>query len=255
MEKKKNSSAKKTRKEKVEKEKVCEIFEVEKDGKEKEIKTCGIEEEKNPSKEQLEKEKKIFIGVGIAMLCFILMFAAVYFIIYLTNHFEVGGVNFEIDKTDLQGQTIYKTSIPGTIYNGTFILGGTIGTRADYNFYFRTDPRILEKDISFDGVLNIEGNMVLNMTQDFNCDGKGIIAIANLLNVYKAIGTKVIKDENATCDPNGRYIFLKIQEGNQTSINQFGPTCYDINVNNCEILPATERYLLETLIDVNQKVK
>ncbi|VVB82066.1 Uncharacterised protein [uncultured archaeon] len=239
MEKKKNSFRKDAKKEK---EEVCETFEIEKNGKQEVVKACGIEEEKAPTEAQLKKEKKIFIGVGITMIGFILMFAGVFFVIYLNNHFQVDGVSFEIVKQGGQ-LTLYKTFVP-VMYQGKL---------ADYNFYFRTDPRKLT-DISFNGVLNMQTNMVLNMTQDFNCDGDGVIAIANLLNVYNVIGTKVMKDDNASCDANGRYMFVKILEGNQTEIKQFGSSCYNIYVKNCDILPSTERYLLETLIGINKKI-
>jgi hypothetical protein len=240
MEKRKKAIGKDTKKEK---EEVCEIFDVEKNGKEEVVKACGVvEEEKAPSNEQLKKEKKIFIWIAVIMISFILMFAGVFFAIYLNNHFQVDGVNFEIVKQGGQ-LTLYKTFVP-IMYQGKL---------ADYNFYFRTDPRELT-NIPFDGILDIQTNMVLNMTQNFNCDGDGVIAIANLLNVYNVVGTKVMKDENASCDAAGRYMFVKIQEGNQTEIKQFGPSCYNLYVKNCEILPSTERYLLETLIDMNKKI-
>lgn len=236
---KKISSAKKD-KEKPTKEEVCETFEIEKDGKEKTVTACGIEEEKAPTEEQLKKEKKIFVGIGLVLLGFILMFGAVYLIIYLTNHFQVEGVNFEMIK---QGQlTLYKTVLP-VVYQGKL---------ADYNVYFRTDPRKLV-NVLFDGTFSQKTNIVLNMTQNFNCDGDGVISIANLLNVEGVVGAKVIKDENASCDLNGRYTFLKILEGNETKIEQFGPSCYNVYVNGCEILPATEKYLLETIAAAYKK--
>jgi hypothetical protein len=96
------------------------------------------------------------------------------------------------------------------------------------------------------------------MTNSFNCDGDGVIGIANVLNLYKIIGTQVIKDENASCDDLlGRYMFLNIKEGNETKINDYGlkGACYNIEVKGCDILPATERFMLETLIKVNKVVK
>ncbi|VVB83346.1 Uncharacterised protein [uncultured archaeon] len=227
------------------KEEVCEIFDVEKNGKETEIKSCGMEEEKIESPGQVDKEKKIFLKLAIIMIGLFLFFVAFYLMSYYSMHFDYKGVKFEVTK---MGQlTLYKTSLPVTTSDGK---------RADYNFYLRNDPRKLEA-IQFDGQINLSPNMVLNMTNNFNCNGDGMIAIANIQNLYNLIGTKMIKDENATCDLEGRYMFLRIRDGNKTGIMEYGIKggCYNIDINNCEILPATEKFMLETLITVNAKLK
>jgi hypothetical protein len=245
--KKSNSKKEKVKKEfpkeKVVKEEVCEVFNVEKNGKEETIKSCGVEEEKPASLEQMKKEKKIFLNVGLVLLGLVLMFAAFLFFVSLTNHFEVNGVKFTIDKNTIVGVTLYKTSLPVSIN----------GTRADYNFWLRTDPRKVS-NINFSGNLVFQKNMVINTTDSLNCNGDGIIATANILNLYKILGIQVMKDENASCDSQGRYMYVNIQKGNQTKVEQFGPECYNIEVTNCEVLPATERFMLETFTDVNQKL-
>ncbi len=235
---------KKTRKKKVESEKVSEIFEVEKNGEEKVIETHATEkvEEKPASQEQIKKENKIFRNIVIVMIGFVLMFFVVYMIINSLKHFEVNGVNFEIVK---EGRlTLYKTFIP-VIYNGS---------AASYNFYLRNDPRTLKSRVNFSGELIIKENAVLNQTEDFNCNGDGMIAIANVLQLYDIIEVDVIKDGNASCDSAGRYMFLNIQRGNETRIEKFGPSCYNIYINNCEILEGTERFMLETFVEVKQAI-
>jgi hypothetical protein len=225
------------------KEEVCEIFNVEKNGKEETIKSCGVEEVKSPSPEQIKKEKKIFLTIFLVMFGLVLMFLAFLLIVYLTNSFEVNGVKFSVDKNEVVGMTLYKTSLP-VMYNET---------KATYNFWLRTNPRKLN-NINFNGSLILLPNMVINTTDSLNCNGDGIIATANVLNLYNVIGIKVIKDENASCDPQGRYMFLNIQKGNETKVEQFGAECYNIYVNNCEVLPATERFMLETFSYVNKKL-
>ncbi|MEK6827403.1 MAG: hypothetical protein AABX99_02885 [Nanoarchaeota archaeon] len=229
----------------VEKKEVCEIFSVEKNGKEETVQSCGVESEKPASSEQLNKEKKIFLKLAIILGGLVLFFAMFYLMSYYSMHFDYRGVKFEVTK---MGQlTLYKTSLPVTTSDGK---------RADYNFYLRNDPRKLE-EIKFDGQISLSPNMVLNMTNSFNCNGDGMIAIANLQNLYNLIGTKMIRDENATCDLEGRYMFLRIRDGNKTGIMESGVKggCYDLDVNNCEILPATEKFMIETLIEVNAKLK
>jgi hypothetical protein len=242
MEKVKKEKSKKTPK-----ENISEIFEVEKGGEEKIIQTHSVEktEETTPPESQIKKEKKIFTSIIFVMLGLVFIFLATYMLIYYTKNFEYNGIRFYIDKEDLAGVTLYKTSLPVTIENGT---------KGNYNFYLRKDPRTL-KDVTFEGDLIIKKNMVINMTNNFNCDGNGIIAIANLVNLYSIMGANVMKDENATCDSQGRYMFLKIDGGNQTKIEQFGPSCYNMYINNCEILEGTEKFMIETFSEIKKVMK
>ena len=118
---------------------------------------------------------------------------------------------------------------------------------ADYNFYIRNDPRKLE-EVPFEGDLHILDLMVFNTTEDFNCDGDGVIGVANLVKLYQFLETKIMRDENATCDSQGRYMFLNIQPGEETKVTKVGPSCYNLEVNDCEILEVTERFMIETFV-------
>ena len=66
------------------------------------------------------------------------------------------------------------------------------------------------------------------------------------------VGTKVIRDENATCDSEGRYMYINLKSGDKTKIEQSGNACYDILINNCEILEGTERFMVETFAKLNE---
>mgnify|MGYP000259427762 CR=1 FL=1 len=61
-----------------------------------------------------------------------------------------------------------------------------------YNIYIRKDPRKLA-EIPFEGDLVLKKNMVINMTEEFRCEGYGIIAVANVINLYEAIGVDVMQ--------------------------------------------------------------
>ena len=147
--------------------------------------------------------------------------------------FEYKDLNFEIVQ---EGDIIfYRTSLP-TMYQGQL---------TEYSFYLRNDARKL--NVPFNGNLDLKSDAVLNMESDFNCEGKGIIAIANLLKLYQFIGINIIADENATCDSEARYTFIQILGGPETKIEQTGQSCYDIYINDCGILEGTERLMIETL--------
>ena len=229
---------KKVAKKKTKKSKVKEIFEVEKKGEEKIVEKKGAEEilisKKDQNKQQNKQLKYVLILIGFA---FFLVFVFS-LVSYLRTNFEYEGVEFNVVK---EGEiTFYHTSLPVIYQNQKNV----------YNFYIRKDPRKL-KDISFEGDLFFTPNMVINFTEEFNCDGDGVIAVANLVNLYGIAGTKVIKDENASCDEQGRYMFVRLQSGNKTEIKQFGPACYNLYVKDCEILEATERFMLETFVKLD----
>jgi len=245
------------RKAKQSKEEVCEIFEIEKDGKEKVVKSCGVEKEKPATEGQLKKEKKIFAGILIVMGACVLFFLAFWAITYFSNHFEIEGVKFEVDKTSVRGRTLYKTSLPGIINkSGSFVIGNyKTGQKADYNIYFRKDPRQLQEMSFYGGIKQIKWENVINMTDSFNCNGDGVIAIANLLKLHEVMGANIIQDANASCDYQGKYGWIGIQEGNETLVDRFGPACYTLYVNDCEILKVTEKFMLEVLIKANKKLE
>ena len=207
----------------------------------KQIKKKRTKEKQIRKKEQITSENKIlknfFMWVGIIIIVSLLIFL----FINQTKNFEYEGVKFKLVREgDL---LLYRTSLP-VIYQGEKI---------PYNFYLRNDPRKL-KDIPFDEGFNLKENLVINSTESFNCDGDGIIAIANLVNLYRISGIEMIRDENATCDSEGRFAFIQLQAGNETSIEKFGPACYNVNINNCEILKALERLMIESFVELNKLI-
>ena len=195
------------------------------------------------SKEELEKQnrmlKNIFVGLGV----FVFVIIIVALSINSVRHFEYEGLKFNVVK---EGELIF--------YNAVFPIYHRITGKhiVDYNVYLRNDPRKLE-DIPFDGEVILKEDAVINSTKDFNCDGDGIIAIGNLVQVLGTFGTEVISDPEAGCDAiKGRYVFIKIREGEETSIEQWAPTCYNLYVNDCEILEVTEKFIVELLVKARQ---
>jgi len=233
---------------KTKRKKIYEIFKIEKKKKskkagkdskkpkEKIIKAQGTEEQKIATKDQIKHQNKLLrnflIVIGILTLIFILIILS----INSMRNFEYRGIKFDIMQ---EGKvTFYHTSFP-IFYNYQ---------KTIYNVYLRNDPRKLE-DVAFEGNLNLLEMIVMNNTENFVCEGDGGIAIYNFQQILRIFGISLMKDPEADCDPEGRYVFIKIQPGDTTSIEQTGPYCYNLNVNNCEILKVTERFLVETLIE------
>ncbi|VVB79753.1 Uncharacterised protein [uncultured archaeon] len=234
---------KKKRTEKKDTEKVTEVFDIKKGEKEEEIVVEG--KEKVPSGIEEKKDynkvlKNILIGVGF----FIIAFIAVILLAEASKHFTYEGLEFE--KVKAGEITFYKTQFP-TYINGEW---------KNFNLYVRTNPKDLDK-IPFEGErINLKDVLVLNVTDDFQCGGAGVISIANLAQFLQdGLAVDVVQDKNATCDPQGRYIFLEIDPSNETKIVQNSQNCYTIHISNCEILEGTEKFIVEDLIELKAEAK
>ena len=192
------------------------------------------------SKKELKVQNKILRNVFIGLGVFVSVIIIVALSINSMKHFEYEGVDFNVIK---EGDLIF--------YNAVFPLHSITGKHiADYNVYLRNNPFEL-KEVTFDGEVVLREDAVVNMTKNFNCEGDGIIAIANLVQVLEKFGTKAIKDPEAGCDIKGAYTFIQIREGDETSIESFGPpeaSCYNFYVKDCEILEVTEKFIVNLLV-------
>ena len=196
--------------------------------------------EGKPNKAQTERERKqlrnVLLGLGIFVILIIL---AVFFIKSIKS-FEYKETKFDIVR---EGDLI--------LYNTKVALFNEKGEHyQNYNFFLRNDPR--KSKVNFNGELELKKLVVINSEEEFNCDGDGIIAVLNLRQLYEILGAKVVKDENATCDSEGKYMYINLKEGKETRIEQTGTACYDILINNCEILEGTEKFMVETFAEVNE---
>ena len=201
------------------------------------------ESEMNKSSKDLKQLKNVFFVVGFL----VLIFVGVFLFINSVRHFTYEGVDFNVIK---EGELIfYQTSLPVKV---TDRMTGEV-VRNDYNFYFRNDPRKL-KDIIFDGKINIKKSMIMNFTENFNCNGYGIIAVANMMNLFGILKINAEINNSLGCNKESQYTFIRLQSGNETGIEQVHTNCYDFTINNCEVLEVTEKYLIEMLIKLNQKI-
>ena len=228
------------KKKKTKKERVKEFFTITKKGKEKTITKKGTEEIPVSKKGQIEHQNKVLrnflIGIGI----FIIILIAFVLSIKSLTKFEYQNLDFEMVKE--YNILFYKTTL-------SFFLPET-NQNIKHSFFLRKDPRKLE-EIPFKGEFILLNNIVLNSTEDFICEGDGAISVGNLLNLQIS-GMKIFKDPNLSCSEQGLYTYLNILPGNETKIEQFGYSCYNLYVNNCEILDVTERIMVETLVELQK---
>lgn len=207
-----------------------------------------------PKKKVEEKEKpsdfnKTLRNILVISAFIILIIGVSVFWNSTARGFEYQGVDYKVvefcDSGPASCLITYNTKLPVTYE----------GQKANYNFYLRNDPRKLEKEVPFNGNLTLRDNLQLDITYGKTCNGYSNIAIQNLATLIDVSGINITEEgENATCDVLGKDMFILIQEGNETSIEQIGPACYTININQCEILEGTERFMNEMFVYLNENI-
>ena len=210
-------------------------------------------EEKPVSKKQIKSENKILRNFLIILGFFVILILIIIFMVSSAGEFEYRGVDFQVEKFCDAGPclTVYRTAFPVLIEGEDISVVDDSRKNANYNIYIRNDPRQLEREVPFNGELNLRNLVVINQTKDFHCEGYGAIAIDNFLK-QRIFNMEIISDPNATADNDGDYLFVNIQEGSQTSVEQIGESSYNINIKDCEILEGTERFMIETFVQVNE---
>lgn len=226
-----------------------------------ENKLNNVEQQEKIQKEQVKSENKILKGFFIAIISFAVMFMIISLIINAVNHFNYKEIGFNIDKNEIKGKILYRTSIP--VKYPDSITGKIIS--ADYNFWLRNDPRELDKNVPIiNGNLEFRKNIVLDLTtKDLFCEGDWNIGLQNSVNLLQILGFNVIvKNETSKYEPINEFMFITIQIGNSTNIERKFATInlkgseveikdensYNLNINNCEVIPAFERLMLEAFV-------
>lgn len=164
--------------------------------------------------------------------------------------FEYRGVDYNIVEFCDGGPPClitYNTKLPIT----------QDGRSGNYNFYLRNDPRVLDEEVPFNGSLTLRDDLNLNITYGRSCSGYSSIAIQNFATLMGVAGINLSNssESGVACDETGKEMYVMIQEGNETGIEQIGPACYNININGCEVLQGTERFMNEMFVYLDQIVK
>ncbi|HTY44275.1 MAG TPA: hypothetical protein VMC80_03460 [Patescibacteria group bacterium] len=202
------------------------------------------EERKKAEEEQIKREKKTFISFFILIGIIVFAFAATWFLINASKHFVYKGVDFYVDQTTAKGMTLFRATLVGEV------------TKDKYNFYFRNEPSKLES-IPINGTLIFRKNIVFDSSiNNFTCDGNGPLATYQFANgmtsLYSNSGGIKLMMQNSSVQytPPENYMFFHFVQGNVTEINQLDGfnNYYTVVVNNCEILPAMERIMLEAIV-------
>jgi len=129
------------------------------------------------------------------------------------------------------------------------------------NLYLRGDPR--KNSVPFDGTTSFAAGKEIIYSVDNSivpCDNSSL-ALAEISdffanNFMKIRGaTQNITEANLTgmryanCETNPKNPVIMIQAGNTTSIVKTGTNCYVMDVANCEILQAAEKFIVKSILD------
>ena len=200
-------------------------------------------------KKESNKEVYWMIGVLVVMLITFLSFSA----IFKSFHtFDYEGLTFTREKFG---------EIPVYHY---YYYYNYLGDIFQYNLYLRNDPR--ENDIPVDGkiefssirpvYISVNGHKLIQCEQS-NIAVAGVSAFfTNNLVETRSATPNIIESQYrrityADCEnmPNDQVVV--ITSGEESKIETTGDSCYTITIANCEILDATEKFIVQTIIDAS----
>jgi len=212
---------------------------VEKKKKGKKKGTYKEKKEEIENKKHQNQENKILKMIFLTVFLVVVLIAIIY--IYTQSQLNFTYKNIEFKKNKIGEIDFYETTTLATAKDGSL-----------FGFRLRIKPSVLE-NVPFEKSDNLLLMKVNGYTYEenktFSCEGDGVIAIANLQRLFEKQGMSLIRDPNSGCDPEGRYNYFTLKYGPATEIIEKGPNCYDIvingNDNQCQILPATEKLMVE----------
>jgi len=182
--------------------------------------------------------KNLFIFFGIVLAGFIIGSLA----FSEAVEFQYRGVNFTIvEFCDAKPcLKTYNTKLP--------VLAD--GKESDYNFYLRNDPRKLEKQVPFNGDLQIPKNVTIDVTYNRICQGYSSVAMDNFGTLMRILNLNVTAEEGLSCGSGINEMQVIVQEGEETKIERIGSACYVIEIKECEVLRGMERFMIEMFVEI-----
>ncbi|PIN92950.1 hypothetical protein COU54_04940 [Candidatus Pacearchaeota archaeon CG10_big_fil_rev_8_21_14_0_10_31_24] len=187
----------------------------------------------------------ILLGVGI-----LIIFLVCYYFFYSWGQFNYKGLAFA------------KEAYSGVVMYHYFYFFDDSGQIYKNNIYLRHDPR--QNKIPIDGeIVYLSDSYVYIGVDSKNlkyCEDSAIALaslsgfISNNLFELRSGNTdvEVAKENNQTyidCEKFPQNTIILIKEGNETKITKEGNNCHIISVSQCEIQPAVEKFVVQSILD------
>jgi hypothetical protein len=172
----------------------------------------------------------------------------------------------QVNKVEYEGLTFTKEKVGNIPVYHYFYYFTSQGELIKYNLFLRNDPR--ENNVPVEGSEIIyEGGkfvyLTLNTTGIDKCE-QSVIAVADLSkfithNQFTVKSGTLIPEEASedqdyiTCENRPDRPVISIIEGEETKIT-IEDYCYTISVANCDIMKATEKFKLQSVLDAKKRV-
>ena len=140
-----------------------------------------------------------------------------------------------------------------------------------YNLYLRNDPRsntipitgnVIDRGIEFPLSAQVYISIAPEGLVGCEYGSSGIATLSSFLadNQIKVKGAASDKEQAelnglryVTCETNQDDIVIMMQGGEETKIIQESDSCYIIEINNCEVLEAVEKFQVQSVLDARNR--
>ncbi len=232
---------------------------MEKRKKEQRKKDAEHKEEETIEKVSTKKLNRELLWVFGVMAGLIIIFLISYSVFQSEKKFEYEGLKF---TKEMFGEIpLYHYYYIGKVKTPT-----GVEQNKKVDIFLRNDPR--ENNVS------IEGEIIFPLGKDVfvgvgdegvtECD-YSIIGIASLSSFLSQNGitakggstdlevSKATELDYIACDKYPAHAVILINGGEETHIKKTADNCYEITVNNCETLPAIEKFIIQSVLDAKDR--
>lgn len=212
-------------------------------------------EEKKPDVKVNNNGKELYWIIGGMAVCLLIIISIPY-------------ISKELNTFKYQTLTFTKerfSNIPVYHYYYSFSFNGET---YQYNLYLRNDPRKNEVSVPGGIIYPSAGETIyvsINGEDMMKCKDslRDIYSLAGFMqdNMFRVKSgypdEELAKKNNLTyidCSTNPDSMVIVIKEGNETKIERQG-NCYTINIADCQVLDAIEKFEVQSLIDAKKRAK
>jgi hypothetical protein len=212
---------------------------------------------------KIKKDQETHIDKGIKKYLPLIISLAVLAIIFLVLYYFFQGMG----KVEYQGLTFIKQKFGSVqVYSYNYLVESPNGKIIQNTLYLRGDPSKNKAPLTGE-IIYREGVMTyisINATGLTKCN-YSLVSIATLtnflvsnnLNVKGGTPDKEEAEQNnqtyATCEEYPYSTVIMIRAGNETKVEKTEENCYVISAANCEILPAVEKFIVQSILDARAR--
>jgi len=232
------------------------------DSKNKESENTEEKFKKEGAKNKLDRQ-------GSRLLIFLVIILIVFIVIFSFRK-EIGGILVKQENFDYHGLQFFKTKVGDITFYATDINLSRAGTEREYQFYFRTDPRDLDK-INFNIISSIKPETYVSFYKSaIDCQNISLVAW-NIGDFLGKIGSKVTgamaepeiqnqsvgnstldSKEVINCSSNVNATIIVVRaNAEKTRVYQDSKNknCFVLEAQNCDLIKVADRFILGMVVN------